>query len=464
MGSASLLVVDDNEMNRDLLSRRLKKKGYVVTSVEDGYAALDAMADRPYDLVLLDIMMPGMSGLDVLRAFRSRHSRSRLPIIMATAKSDSKDVVEAMQLGANDYVTKPIDFPVLLARVEAQLAMREPAEAATIAPKADAGKLQPGSVIDNRYRLESVLGMGGYAVVYKAQQLSTGQAVAVKVLNPKVLAQVPDAKSEHGRFQQEMRIIAELNHPNIVQLFDCGSLQGGDLYTVLEHIEGSTLHETLRRNSGFEVREAVRLMGQVLEALAAAHARGIIHRDLKPANIMLARSGPRTHAKVLDFGISAVIRGDSGDTDHAEEGDELRGTPSFMAPEQVRGERVTPSVDVYAWGLILMQCITGKLAVRRSSRAATMLAHLDRKPLEVPDWIQADLREVITNATAKDSAQRYRSAQDAYDALEKCNVAVARRPKTGGPPPDLTENVDAQDTMLEARTMLTGPGTHSDDS
>ena len=120
----SLLVVDDNEDNRDMLARRLKRQGYAVDVAEDGTQALGMIAAANYDLVLLDIMMPGLSGIDVLTTLRTRHSVADLPIIMATAKDESEDVVNALKLGANDYVTKPIDFPVVLARIRTQLSLK----------------------------------------------------------------------------------------------------------------------------------------------------------------------------------------------------------------------------------------------------------------------------------------------------------------------------------------------------
>jgi adenylate cyclase len=121
---ARLLVVDDNEMNRDMLSRRLRKQGYEVDTAEDGYRALDMIAVGRFDLVLLDIMMPGISGLEVLQKLRETHTVADLPIIMATAKDQSEDTVNALGLGANDYVTKPIDFPVVIARVKTQLSLK----------------------------------------------------------------------------------------------------------------------------------------------------------------------------------------------------------------------------------------------------------------------------------------------------------------------------------------------------
>jgi class 3 adenylate cyclase len=123
-GPAAILVVDDNEMNRDLLSRRLIKKGFAVDVAEDGFDALDWIDQNPCDLVLLDIMMPGMSGIEVLEKVRETRDGTELPIIMATAKDSREDIVGALKSGANDYVTKPIDFPVVLARVNAQLGLK----------------------------------------------------------------------------------------------------------------------------------------------------------------------------------------------------------------------------------------------------------------------------------------------------------------------------------------------------
>src|SRR5215468_7062009 len=121
----SLLVVDDNPMNRDILARRLTRRGYIVTVAEDGYQALAMIEAQQFDLMLLDIMMPGISGLDVLKAVRQRYAVTDLPVIMATAKDQSEDIVAALQLGANDYVTKPLDFPVVLARTQTQLSSNE---------------------------------------------------------------------------------------------------------------------------------------------------------------------------------------------------------------------------------------------------------------------------------------------------------------------------------------------------
>ena len=126
--AGTLLVVDDDEANRDMLSRRLERKGFAVTVAEDGSRAIELVRERPFDLVLLDVLMPGLSGLDVLRELRLEFPATELPVIMATALSESVDIVEALRLGANDYVSKPLDFPVVLARIQAHLALKRAVE------------------------------------------------------------------------------------------------------------------------------------------------------------------------------------------------------------------------------------------------------------------------------------------------------------------------------------------------
>jgi DNA-binding response OmpR family regulator len=126
--SGCLLVVDDDEANRDLLSRRLTRKGYEVAVAEDGSRAIGLVRGQPFDLVLLDVVMPGLSGLEVLQELRQSHPATELPVIMVTAKNESGDIVEALRLGANDYVSKPLDFPVVLARIQAQLSLKRAVE------------------------------------------------------------------------------------------------------------------------------------------------------------------------------------------------------------------------------------------------------------------------------------------------------------------------------------------------
>src|SRR5688572_24660208 len=223
-----------------MLGRRLEKKGYRVVTAESGRQALEAVDREPIDLILLDIEMPGMSGMEVLRTVRQTRSAAELPVIMATARSDSSDVVEALQAGANDYVTKPLDFPVVVARVEAQLRNRPKAAGDDGMTAADLG---PGRVLAGKYRLESPIGSGSFGTVYRALHLGLQNMVAVKVLQT-ASGRSPDALA---RFQREGIAACRIKHPNAVSVMDFGVTSGGAAFLVMELLEGRSLLEELQR-------------------------------------------------------------------------------------------------------------------------------------------------------------------------------------------------------------------------
>src|SRR5215475_10133079 len=168
--------------------------------------------------------------------------------------------------------------------------------------------LATGSRFEERYEILGELGSGSFGRVYHARQLSTGQSVAIKLLAPRERSEESSAR-EAERFRRETRICAELSHPNIVPLIDAGETQEGRLYAIFAHVPGETLERALSRDGPLGVRECVRLLTQVLEALACAHAQGIVHRDLKPANLMLSSAGVRRSALVLDFGLGGLAEG-----------------------------------------------------------------------------------------------------------------------------------------------------------
>lgn len=440
-GSARLLVVDDNEDNRDMLARRLERRGFVVETADSGEAAIALIDSRPFDLVLLDVMMPGMSGLEVLEQVRRTYPRAELPILMATAKSSSEDVVEALRLGANDYVTKPIDFPVVVARIENHLQTRQQAPsipvAATSIP-AD-GRVAPGSVLDGRYEIVHMLGEGTFAVVYEAKQLSTGQRVAIKILHTHRAADNDEV--ERQRFEREMQTIGRLHHPHVVRLIDYGTLKatlqplgigwmetadgaGFDVdqsvggtriivrhlpYIVMEFVEGETLHEHMKREGAMEAEAAVDLMVPIVSAVAEGHSCGVVHRDLKPPNILIGRSvGIRPHPTVLDFGIAKP----QDEETLAQKGESLFGTPEYMAPEVLLGSgSAGPAADQYALGVMLYELILGKRAFRADSYVdlLQMISENKLPRLDKVADVSPELARVIERAVEHDPDQRYSS-------------------------------------------------------
>ncbi len=251
------------------------------------------------------------------------------------------------------------------------------------------------------------LGEGATGAVYKARQASTGQSVAIKLLHPAASDAASRARLA-ARFARETHFCACLHHPHIVRLLDQGETDAGDLFAVFEYVPGQTLRDLLQREGALPAVVAGQLMGQVLDALAEAHAQGIVHRDLKPINIMVSRYGERLHAKVLDFGIGTF----AADLAPAEPNErnlnaETLGTPRYNAPEQLRGEPPTPQSDLYAWGLTLVECLTGQPVVKGRSLAEIYHQHLNAAELPLPPaLLRHPLGELVRQVLSKNARER----------------------------------------------------------
>ncbi len=215
-----------------------------------------------------------------------------------------------------------------------------------------------GDRIDQRFLVEEFAGAGGMGSVYRARDERSGTLVALKVLNHA-------APSIVDRFVREAEVLATLDHPAIVRYVAHGVTQGGAFYIAMEWLEGEDLAQRLRRG-GLTCTEAVVLATRLAGALAHSHGRGIVHRDIKPSNIFLAR-GSADSAKLLDFGIARVPDA------HATKTGMLLGTPGYMAPEQVRGERgIDARADVFAFGCVLFECLSGRRAFEGEQMMAVL--------------------------------------------------------------------------------------------
>ena len=243
-------------------------------------------------------------------------------------------------------------------------------------------------MIDGRYLVHDVLGTGGAAVVHRATDTRLDRAVAVKLLRDTV-----DDPTQRERFVAETRLLGGLSHPHLVRVLDAG-VDDGRPYLVLELVEGRTLAEGM---VGLEPDRVARVGAEVAAGLAHAHAAGIVHRDVKPANVLLAADGT---AKLSDFGIARIV----DDTVHHTRTGMVVGTAAYLAPEQVCGDRVTTAADVYAWGLVLLEALTGTRAYAGTS-VETALARLNRQP-EVPAALPPVWRDLLLAMTARDPEDR----------------------------------------------------------
>jgi serine/threonine protein kinase len=283
---------------------------------------------------------------------------------------------------------------------------------------------RPGEVVDGRYRVEEVIGRGGFGVVVRAVQLNLGRPVAIKLLRPELLATELIVK----RFLREARLVQRLEHPNTVRLLDVGQTAEGVPFLVFELLTGRPLDRVIRLEGPLEAGRVARIAGQALKALVEAHERQVVHRDLKPANIYLCEyQSERDYVKVLDFGIGKALDASGPGFTVLTQAGKIVGTPNYLAPERLRGEASeAPSSDLYALGLIMAEMLAGRAVVSGPSFDAICAVHLAEAPLELPPAVVGSpLAPVIRRAVEKDPARRFTSAAEMLAALRPERAAAA---------------------------------------
>jgi serine/threonine-protein kinase len=273
-----------------------------------------------------------------------------------------------------------------------------------------------GRLIAERYRVLELIGRGGMGVVYKAEHTRIGKVLALKLLTGELTR---DA-AQVARFKREAEMSSRLSHPNTVQVFDFGEADGL-AYLAMEYVRGRDLGRVLSDAGRLEPERVARIVIQVCSSLAEAHDKGIVHRDLKPENVMLiAGLGGEDLAKVLDFGL-AKLR-ESSELNVVTSSGVIVGTPYYMAPEQIRGESVTPACDVYALGALLYSCLTGTVPFDATTPIGVLTRHLTEEPqplrARVPNLaISASFERIVLTALAKEPSQRFSSASALQRAL-----------------------------------------------
>ncbi len=270
-----------------------------------------------------------------------------------------------------------------------------------------------GTTLARNYEILALIGSGGMSVVYKARHKLMKSLAAIKMLHAHLLSHQKTLQ----RFQQEAQAVKTLSHPNIVYVSDFGVTDDGQPYLVMDYLEGISLSELIRRQGKVEVERALHILTQTCDALSHAHGKGIIHRDLKPSNIMLVRQeADNDFVKIVDFGI-AKLGEETQQGQHLTQTGEVFGSPPYMSPEQCLGSKLDARSDVYSFGCVMYEALTGLAPFKGESSLATMHKHLNDTPQPLSlagldPRLAARLDAIVFKCLEKEPDKRYQTMQD----------------------------------------------------
>ncbi len=278
------------------------------------------------------------------------------------------------------------------------------------------------------FRLRAVLGRGGMSVVYQAENPRLGSVIALKVLAPELATD----DAFRARFLEESRIVASLNHPNVIPIYDVGS-SGALLYIAMRYVSGTDLWQIIKKQGRILPATALSLVGQAARALDAVHVRGLVHGDVKPGNLLIERGidDEPDHVYLADFGITKHAMSRSGLTSTGQ----FRGTVDYIAPEQILGMSVLGPADQYSLGCVMYECLTGRVPFEKDLDAAIIWAHVEESPT-LPTDLRPELPtavdDVFSRVLAKQSGDRYGSCREFIEAMRVALGGLATEPLTLG--------------------------------
>lgn len=309
-------------------------------------------------------------------------------------------------------------------------------------------------ILNNRYKLLQRVGSGGMAAVYKAQDLSLGRLVAVKILHESLT----DDPTFLRRFQEEAHAAANLSHPNIVTVHDIGQ-DNNRSYIVMEFVDGQTLKGVIRETKeksgrAFSIPQTIDLAIQICAGIGYAHRAGLVHCDVKPQNVLLTRDN---RVKVADFGIARAVN----QSEHSSS--MMWGTPHYFAPEQAAGQAATPASDVYAIGIIIFEMLTGRLPFESDTLAGLAIKHLHEPPppiSQINPTVPPQLEQIINKVLSKEPVGRYRTAGQLEQILRA--YQENGRQETGfvgaAPPPTAEQKTEVFQRPTDPKTVpIMGP-------
>lgn len=428
---AKILLVDDDCDLARAVGKTLALQSYAVTVANSGTEGWKHLKTDRYDLVILDWDMPDLEGVEVLKLLRSAGDTT--PVIMLTGRADVSDKLTGLDSGANDYLTKPFEIEELIARIRACLRAKTAAPPPPkplgenneeVLKKADLA----GTMLASRLEFLAVIGEGGVAIVFKARHPHLEKLVAVKMLQASELSDETKA-----RFEREAKIVSKLDHPNIVTVHDFGITENKQPYMVMELVEGPNLYDILQEREYLPLEEALPILLSISSGIAYAHDHGILHRDIKPGNIMLKQSGNQLPVpKILDFGLAKLLELNPQKAVTFTQAHQIVGSPPYMSPEQVRGQPLDERSDIYSFGCLMFEVVTGYPPFVGDTPAQTIYKHLEEAPLTFAEarpgaTYPPEFEQLIARALEKDPVKRYPTMHELHEDLSKISLKPAEQ-------------------------------------
>jgi len=398
---------------------------------------------------------------EVRTALTDLSGDERVALILADLQGDSLDEI-ASTLGTTPDEAEKI---VATARAKFEEGMERSNDASPTDDRPREGLLQPGTLLDQRFRIESLLGKGGMGAVYRAIDTLTGDAVALKTLLP---ASENDPALRR-RFAREAEVIRRLQHPNFVRLIHYGEREGEPSYVAMELLDGDALNQVLERETRLAPRRALHIVQQMLRGLSYAHEQGVIHRDLKPENVMLlAHDAEPDFPKLLDLGIAKLVGTEDARRTRLTQQNELLGTPLYISPEMLRGEPLDARADLYSLTVVLYEMLASRPPFDAKTSTALFAMHLVSPPPPLsevaPELSVAPLEQLLQLGLAKDPGARIPSAESYARRIEELlrldweNLPkVSRSAATVPPAARRARNAPAA-TAASANAVLVKPG------
>lgn len=395
---ARILIVEDDPVTVELVRSTLSRADHRLDATDDPSAAVERAAEPGVDAVILDVMLPGRSGFELLEDLRRDPRTADRPILMLTGLGAGRDRIDGLRGGADDYLVKPFEPDELLIRIE-RLVARPSTPSRKASPTAQREqpslrsllrRLEESAAADlddavaddaagagetprlGRYEVVDKLAEGGMGTLFLGRDPLLRRRVALKTVRLDRRSASGDADdAETTRLlMQEAILGARVAHPNLVTVFDVGLLADG-AFLAMELVEGSNLAALVEGGSSLPAARALPLLASVARGLEAAHRVGVVHRDVKPDNVLLGRDGS---VKVSDFGLAALVASLAGG------GDAIFGTPGYIAPEVLNGASHDARSDVFALGVMTYRVLSGQKPFRGQTVPAVLVKTLTTEP------------------------------------------------------------------------------------